>query len=334
MSTAEGDAVEASSLEAAAPGFTTPRPSTTGALQRAGSVAGITLRIQRPRSPGSPPPPRSPSSPLSPLRTPRSPGSRLGSPTRSLGTARSWSSLDTVHDTFGDPVGTFRDLTFNARKDRGPPFRFGSSFESDGERRQNYSEQTFSMRQSHAIPNHNNLGPAEERPGSSHFTRDTECASPLLHSSLPATLRPTPRHARGIHATPKQPKAQAMWQPASVSPAWHTPPLTPQPYDSPTPSPVPPDEIETAMRSDMRMARANDKGKWREAPDHMRQHVLALRRPPPNTTTTTTTITQPKRYSSKMMCQLRDESPPLSTRYIKRLVGERRQLVGVDDDGR
>lgn len=115
------------------------------------------------------------------------------SPHFAKGNVRSCSSLG-IAGGDADPVGEWKELQ---NTNPPPPLKFG--FESEGARRRDSIAQTRSPL----------LGPAEERPGTSRMLRDTEARLALVHSTLPATLRPTPRIGR--------PRS---WQPATRQPAW------------------------------------------------------------------------------------------------------------------
>ena len=152
---------------------------------------------------------------------------RPSSPT--LGTAHSWSCLDTTSvDATGDPVGGWKDIR-NQVPEPGcesaagsrPPMRFGTFFESEGARRREYAE-----RVTPAL-----MGPKEEPLGRTPIVRDTESVAVLLHSPLPGTLRPTPLIDRA-----SQRSGQIGWTPISRrQPAWSPAKLGPAPITGPPP---------------------------------------------------------------------------------------------------
>ena len=149
-----------------------------------------------------------------------------------LGTARSYSALDTTSiDADGDPVGgwkAMRDPTLH------PPFKFGG-FESEAARRKQYAESATTAL----------LGPEELPIGSAPIEKDVERNFNMLHSPLPGTLRPMPRIERAhIHG----------WQPATRQPAWAVQAIRPQPVPS-SPTPAPPDAAAARPRAGGRGSR-------------------------------------------------------------------------------
>ena len=230
------------------------------------------------------------------LRRAGSPGSPSG-----LGTAHSWSSLDTTSASrSGDPVGGWKEFSVKRVKGEQPPLKFG--FESEGARRRDYAERTTTAL----------LGPSEGPAGTGRAVRDSESTQTLLHSPLPRTLRPTGRFARGIHATPLQPRAQSHWQPVTRGPAWTPCRLDPAPVRQPVPTPMAPDAAATASRAQHRAESASSPRRWREAPDSLYTRVLQLRSHGESI---------PAKLSEKARLQLRDAAAPLTGQQLGRLVG-------------
>lgn len=146
----------------------------------------------------------------------------------SLGTARSWSSLDTTSvDAAGDPVGGWKSMRDPMHP---PPLKFG--FESEAARRRQYAENVTPAL----------LGPQEDPLGSAPVVRDTERPFALMHSPLPGTLRPRPKLER----------AQSLgWQHATRQAAWTAQALRPERLTQPPP-PVPPDRETARARAAQR----------------------------------------------------------------------------------
>jgi hypothetical protein len=220
------------------------RDALAARVQSAPAKGSITMRIQvEPQSPGL----RSSASFATPSRSRARANRTPGTPDipTGLGTANSWSSLDTVTATGADPVGSFKEVAAHRVKSTQPPLKFG--FESEGARRRQYAE-----RMTPAL-----LGPQEPPLGSTFAVRDTERDRTLVHSPLPATLRPTPRLRRGMHATARHPHAQASWQPASRAQGWQGLQLAPPQVSQPPLEPVTPDAEATAARAAQRAKSAS-----------------------------------------------------------------------------